>query len=82
MTNMKNPVAQAFARIGGKATSEAKAAAARANGQKPCRPGKKRGWPKGKPRKPKPDPGYGPESLHSGTYGAGLANQKQKETKP
>jgi hypothetical protein len=43
---MKNPAAVALGRLGGKATSEAKATAARENA-------KKGGWPKGKPRKPK-----------------------------
>ena len=43
---MKNPAAAALGRLGGKATSEAKATAARENA-------KKGGWPKGKPRKPK-----------------------------
>ena len=43
---MKNPAAVALGRLGGKATSEAKASAARENA-------KKGGWPKGKPRKPK-----------------------------
>lgn len=43
---MKNPAAVTLGRLGGKATSEAKAAAARENA-------KKGGWPKGKPRKPK-----------------------------
>lgn len=43
---MKNPAAVALGRLGGKATSEAKAVAARENA-------KKGGWPKGKPRKPK-----------------------------
>lgn len=42
----KNPAAVALGRLGGKATSDAKAAAARANA-------KKGGWPKGKPRKRK-----------------------------
>lgn len=41
---MKNDAAVALGRLGGKSTSEAKAAASRANG-------KKGGWPKGKPRK-------------------------------
>ena len=41
---MKNEAAVALGRLGGKATSEAKAAASRLNG-------KKGGWPKGKPRK-------------------------------
>jgi hypothetical protein len=41
----KNPHAVALGRRGGKAKSEAKAAAARANA-------KKGGWPKGKKRKP------------------------------
>jgi hypothetical protein len=41
---MKNAAAVALGRLGGKATSEAKALASRANG-------KKGGWPKGKPRK-------------------------------
>lgn len=43
---MKNPAAVALGRLGGKATSEAKAVAARENA-------KKGGWPNGKPRKPK-----------------------------
>lgn len=43
---MKNAAAVALGRLGGKATSEAKATAARENA-------KKGGWPKGKPRKPK-----------------------------
>lgn len=42
-----NKAAQALGRLGGKATSEAKTAAARENA-------KKGGWPKGKLRKPKP----------------------------
>lgn len=42
---MTNPHAQALGRIGGKATSKAKTAAARKNA-------KKGGWPKGRPRKP------------------------------
>jgi len=37
--------ARALGKLGGKATSPAKAAAARANGRKG-------GWPKGRPRKP------------------------------
>lgn len=45
---MKNPAAVALGRLGGKATSEAKANAARENA-------KKGGWPKGKPRKRKGD---------------------------
>lgn len=40
-----NPAAQALGRIGGKARSEAKTAAARRNA-------KKGGWPKGRKRKP------------------------------
>lgn len=43
---MKNAAAVALGRLGGKATSEAKARAARENA-------KKGGWPKGKPRKRK-----------------------------
>ena len=43
---MKNPAAVALGRLGGKATSEAKARAVRENA-------KLGGWPKGKPRKPK-----------------------------
>ena len=41
--------AAALGRLGGKAKSEAKTAAARKNA-------KKGGWPKGKPRKPKEPP--------------------------
>ncbi len=47
MTTPKNPAAVALGRLGGKATSPAKAAAARRNA-------KLGGWPKGKARKPKP----------------------------
>lgn len=42
----KNPAAVTLGRLGGQATSEAKARAAKANA-------KKGGWPKGKPRKRK-----------------------------
>ena len=41
---MKNPAAVALGRLGGKATSEAKTRAVRANA-------KLGGWPKGRPRK-------------------------------
>jgi hypothetical protein len=43
----KNPHAQALGKLGGSVTSDAKTAAARLNARKG-------GWPKGKPRKPKP----------------------------
>lgn len=42
----KNPAAVALGKLGGRATSPAKTAAARQNA-------KKGGWPKGKPRCPK-----------------------------
>lgn len=44
---------KAIARKGGKSTSPAKLAAAKANGAKPCAPGKRRGRPKGSKNKPK-----------------------------
>jgi hypothetical protein len=43
---MKNPHAQAMGSLGGKSTSEAKIKASKENG-------KKGGYPKGRPRKPK-----------------------------
>jgi hypothetical protein len=43
----KNPAAVALGKLGGRVRSEAKTQAARANG-------KKGGYPKGRPRKPKP----------------------------
>lgn len=48
MTAKKNPHAQALGKLGGKATSEAKAAAARANASLPPKPGRK---PRGRPKK-------------------------------
>jgi hypothetical protein len=43
----RNPHAQSLGKLGGSVSSDAKTAAARLNA-------KKGGWPKGKPRKPKP----------------------------
>lgn len=58
-TNHKCPHCNKEINIGqilGSVTSEAKAAASRANASKPPKPGSKpRGWPKGKPRKPLDD---------------------------
>ena len=47
-----NPAAHQLGRIGGRKTSEAKAAAARENGAAPVKPGSK---PRGRPRKAKDD---------------------------
>lgn len=47
MINMNNPMAVLGA-IGGKSKSDKKIKASRANGAKPCAPGKKRGRPKSK----------------------------------
>lgn len=46
----KNPHAVALGRLGGAARSERKTAAARRNASAPTKPGKVRGWPKGKRR--------------------------------
>lgn len=58
---MKNPAAVALGRLGGKATSEAKASAARENA-------KKGGWPKGKTR-PKGKRLYEPKKLRRNNAG-------------
>lgn len=41
----------AWGKKGGSATTAKKAVSAQRNGAMPCRNGKRRGWPKGKPRK-------------------------------
>lgn len=45
---MKNKHAVELGKLGGKSRSEKKVIAARINGTKPCRPGKRRGCPKGR----------------------------------
>lgn len=58
---MKNPHAKALGKLGGSANTPAQNEARKRNGAMPCRPGKRRGRPKGSKSKRRHQPNEGRE---------------------